>query len=269
MAQGLLGGGRRVRAGGFALEGERMERRTDRPECRALPCRNVTGGVDKKPCMRYGTPSHYFPAGADMEVFLKGMAVGLAYLAPIGFQNLFVIHSAIFHPRRRAMLIAAIVIFFDVTLALASFLGAGALLEAWPGIRKAVLLIGGHVLMLMGFKLIKAKVAERGEGSSARSSLWKSAVAAFAVSWMNPQAIIDATLLLGAARASVPAGQDWLFMGGMASASCLWFTCLTLGVSLLGDHFSPRVLRIVNIVCGVALFLYGASLCFTAAGEMF
>lgn len=204
-----------------------------------------------------------------MDIFLRGAAVGLAYLAPIGFQNLFVIHSALTHPRCKAMLVAAIVIFFDVTLALASFLGAGLVLEALPGIRKAVLLIGGHVLMLMGFKLVKAKVAERGEENSAKSSLWKSAVAAFVVSWMNPQAIIDATILLGAARASVPPGTDWVFMGGMAMASCLWFTCLTLIVSLLGDRFTPRVLRWVNIICGVGLFIYGVSLCLTAAGEIF
>jgi len=203
-----------------------------------------------------------------MEIYLRGAAVGLAYLAPIGLQNLFVIHSALFHPRRRAMLVAAVVIFFDVTLALASFLGAGAVLEAVPGIRKAVLLIGGHVLMLMGFRLVRARVAERGEESSAKASLWRSAAAAFAVSWLNPQAIIDATILLGSAQASVPPGTDWLFMGGMATASCLWFTCLTLLVSLLGDRFTPRVLRWVNVICGVALFLYGASLCFTAAGEM-
>ena len=204
-----------------------------------------------------------------MDIFLRGAAVGLAYLAPIGLQNLFVIHSAIFHPRNRALLIAAIVIFFDVTLALASFLGAGAVLEAMPGIRKAVLLIGGHVLMLMGFKLIKAKVAERGEESSAKASIWRSTVAAFAVSWLNPQAIIDATILLGAAQASVPPGTDWLFMGGMAMASCLWFTCLTLLVSLLGDRFTPRVLRWMNVLCGIGLFIYGVSLCLTAAGQIF
>lgn len=29
--------------------------------------------------------------------------MGLAYVAPIGVQNLFVIHSALAHPRRRAL----------------------------------------------------------------------------------------------------------------------------------------------------------------------
>ena len=57
----------------------------------------------------YSTPSHHnAPEGAFMEIYLRGAAVGLAYLAPIGLQNLFVIHSALFHPRRRAMLVAAV-----------------------------------------------------------------------------------------------------------------------------------------------------------------
>lgn len=210
-----------------------------------------------------------------MDIYFRGMAVGLAYLAPIGLQNLFVIHSALTSSRARAMAIAAIVIVFDIALSVASFLGAGAVLEALPGIRKAVLLIGGHVLMLMGFKLLKSgfrgtgTATEQNEVQAVAPSLWRSAVAAFTVTWINPQALIDAALLLGASRASLPAGSDWVFMGGVVSASCLWFTGLTLLVSFLGSRFGPRVLRGIDMVCGAALFLYGASLCFTAAGMMF
>ena len=56
--------------------------------------------------------------------------MGLAYVAPIGLQNLFVINSALTHTRKCALLTALIVIFFDVTLALACFFGVGALMEA-------------------------------------------------------------------------------------------------------------------------------------------
>lgn len=56
-----------------------------------------------------------------MGYFIQGLTMGLAYVAPIGLQNLFVINSALTHPRRRALLTALIVIFFDVTLALACF----------------------------------------------------------------------------------------------------------------------------------------------------
>ena len=54
--------------------------------------------------------------------------MGLAYVAPIGAQNLFVIQSAIGQKRSRAFLTALIVVFFDVTLALACFFGIGALI---------------------------------------------------------------------------------------------------------------------------------------------
>ena len=87
--------------------------------------------------------------------------MGLAYVAPIGLQNLFVINSALTHTRKRALLTALIVILFDVTLAL---------------------------------------------------------------------------------------------------ASCLWFTGLTLLISLFSDNFTPKTLVVINKVCGGVIIFYGAKL---------
>ena len=39
-----------------------------------------------------------------MGFFFQGLTLGLAYVAPIGMQNLFVIDSALTKPRRRALL---------------------------------------------------------------------------------------------------------------------------------------------------------------------
>ena len=58
-----------------------------------------------------------------MNIFLQGLTMGLAYVAPIGMQNLFVINSALTNKRKRALLTALIVIFFDITLSLACFFG--------------------------------------------------------------------------------------------------------------------------------------------------
>ena len=49
-----------------------------------------------------------------MEYFLQGLTMGLAYIAPIGMQNLFVINSALAHSRRRALLTALIVRFLTL-----------------------------------------------------------------------------------------------------------------------------------------------------------
>ena len=88
--------------------------------------------------------------------------MGLAYVAPIGLQNLFVINSALTHTRKRALLTALIVILFDVTL-----------------------------------------------------------------------------------------------------ASCLWFTGLTLLISLFSDNFTSKTLVVINKVCGVIIVFYGCKLLYS------
>lgn len=88
--------------------------------------------------------------------------MGLAYVAPIGLQNLFVINSALTHTRKCALLTALIVILFDVTL-----------------------------------------------------------------------------------------------------ASCLWFTGLTLLISLFSDNFTPKTLVVINKVCGVIIVFYGCKLLYS------
>ena len=64
-----------------------------------------------------------------MGFFFQGLTLGLAYVARIGMQNLFVIDSALTKPRRRALLTALIVLFFDVSLSLSCFFGIGKLMQ--------------------------------------------------------------------------------------------------------------------------------------------
>ena len=41
-----------------------------------------------------------------MNIYLQGLTMGLAYVAPIGLQNLFVINSALIHSLKRALAVA-------------------------------------------------------------------------------------------------------------------------------------------------------------------
>ena len=136
--------------------------------------------------------------------------MGLAYVAPIGLQNLFVINSALTHTRKRALLTALIVIFFDVTLALACFFGVGALMEELPWLRKGVLAIGSLIVIWMGIGLIRSKSGLAGDADTG-IPLLKTAAIAFTVTWINPQALIDGTMLLGAASATLTAGEKLPF----------------------------------------------------------
>ena len=196
----------------------------------------------------------------DMYYWGQGFLLGLAYVAPIGMQNLFVLNNALLYQRRQALFSACVVIFFDVTLSLACFFGIGALMERYVWLQTGTLLIGGILVLTIGVGLLRKKTqmmpTESGKALSVGALLKEACI----VTWCNPQAILDGTMMLGAFRAVLPATQSIVFLFGVVSASCAWFLGFTLLVSLLGQRFSSAVLRAINVLCGAVLVFYGANL---------
>lgn len=193
-----------------------------------------------------------------MDFYLQGLALGLAYVAPIGMQNLFVINSALTQTRLRALVTALIVIFFDVTLALACFFGIGLVMQKYPPVQLGILLLGGLVVVYIGISLLKSSV--RQIGGAQQMPLGKTVWAACVVTWFNVQAVIDGTMLLGAFKASMTEAQSLHFLFGVLSASCLWFVTLAMVVSLAGSLVTPRVLGLINKICGAVIAVYGLRL---------
>ncbi len=193
-----------------------------------------------------------------MDFYLQGLALGLAYVAPIGMQNLFVINSALTQTRLRALVTALIVIFFDVTLALACFFGIGLVMQKYPPVQLGILLLGGLVVVYISVSLLKSSV--RQIGGAQQMPLGKTVWAACVVTWFNAQAVIDGTMLLGAFKASMTEAQSLHFLFGVLSASCLWFVTLAMVVSLAGSLVTPRVLGLINKICGAVIAVYGLRL---------
>lgn len=183
-----------------------------------------------------------------MNIYLQGLTMGLAYVAPIGLQNLFVINSALTQKRSRVYLTALIVILWDVSLGVSCFLGAGALMQALPWLQKVILGLGSLIVIWIGIGLLRSKASLEG-GKDVNVPVWKLFTTAFVVTWFNPQAIIDGTMMLGAFRASLPTGGDLPFIFGFGSASVIWFLSLSTIVSLLGSKFNEKMLNIINKAC--------------------
>ncbi len=194
-----------------------------------------------------------------MNIYLQGLTMGLAYVAPIGLQNLFVINTALTQKRSRVYLTALIIIFFDITLGLACFLGVGALMQALPWLQKVILGIGSLIVIWIGIGLLRAKASMEG-GRDVNVPIWKVISTACVVTWFNPQAIIDGTMMLGAFRASLPAGSDLFFICGFASASVLWFLGISTIISLFSAKFNDKLLNSINKVCGAVIIFYGLKL---------
>lgn len=197
--------------------------------------------------------------GTDMDYFLQGLVMGFAYVAPVGVQNLFVISAALRLSRPRAFLTALTVIFFDVTLALACFWWMGAAMQDYVWMQKLILLVGSLVVLHIGFGLLRAEsVLEKRR--EVPLSPGKIVLFACVVTWFNPQALIDGTMMLGAFHVSLAEQGAMPFISGVASASVLWFLSLTGAVSAFRRTFHPKVLTVINRVSGAIILYYGARL---------
>lgn len=194
-----------------------------------------------------------------MTAFFQGLSLGLAYVAPIGLQNLFVINSALSRPRWVAFRITGIVIFFDIQLSMAGFFGVGAIITRSDLAKMVILGVGSLLVFVIGARLVLSRDVATAE-LSMDMPLWKVAWMAFAVTWLNPQALLDVSLLLGAFRAVLAESETTAFILGVVSASSMWFFGLTAATSLLKSRFTPKFLRIINLVCGLVICGYAISL---------
>ena len=194
-----------------------------------------------------------------MNIFFQGLTMGLGYVAPIGMQNLFVINSALTNKRKRALLTALIVIFFDITLSLACFFGIGTIMQKFKWLQMVILCVGSLIVIYIGISLLRAKTQDL-EKDQPTMSIKKTISSACVVTWFNPQAIIDGTMMLGAFHVTLAAGQETPFITGVACASFSWFIGLTFLISLISSKFNAKVMRWINIVCGVIIIGYGIKL---------
>ena len=191
--------------------------------------------------------------------YFQGLILGLAYVAPIGMQNLFVINTALTRPRHKAILTALIVIFFDISLALACFFGVGALMDRFAWLKLVILLAGGAIVIWIGVGLLKDKPT-MDQNVDVDMPLPKVAAKACVVTWFNPQALIDGTVLFGGFHAGNPGAVSTQLILGSSSASFVWFMGITILLSCFSARFNNKILRVINIVCGAVMIFYGAKL---------
>lgn len=196
-----------------------------------------------------------------MQHFLEGLIMGLAYVAPIGLQNLFVINTAICQPIKKAYATALIVIFFDISLAFACFFGVGTIMERSFWLKLIILFSGSIVVVFIGISLLRSKSVTSND-TKVELPILKVISTACVVTWFNPQALIDGSVMLGAFKVALPSGESLKFILGVASASCLWFLSLSTVISLIEKNLTNKTLRIINIICGAVIILYGIKLAY-------
>lgn len=114
--------------------------------------------------------------------------------------------------------------------------------------------------MWIGYGILRGANSVQLNTQQNAMSLKKALVTAVIVSWANPQALIDGSLMLGALRGTLADSQVWPFIIGVIMATFVWFSGITITMNLLKDRLLKRVLVWVNILSAVIVLGYGVYL---------
>lgn len=194
-----------------------------------------------------------------MKILLQGFLLGIAYVAPIGMQNMYVINSAINKTKMQALTVAFFTILFDIGLAMSCYFGIGLIIEKFPITKLFLLGIGGIAVLVIGIKLLLTTENELTK-VDVKKPLKEIILTCFLVTWLNPQAIIDGTVLLSGFRATFIGNEITLFILGVCLASTTWFFGLVLLTAKFKDVFSIKVVNIINKLCGILIIFFGLKL---------
>ncbi|EER75437.1 LysE/ArgO family amino acid transporter [Weissella paramesenteroides] len=204
-----------------------------------------------------------------LMTIIKGMMIGFAFVAPIGMQNLYVFNNALTNSFRRSLVYVLFVWIADSLFSLAAFFGMGAIISSVTWLRLLVMLVGGLLVIWIGWGILRSADGVQLNAHQNKLPVKQAFMTAFIVSWANPQALIDGSLLLGALRGTLAKDAVWPFIIGVIMATFIWFNTITILMNLLKERLPKKVLVWVNIISGLIVLIYGAYLLVEALLDIF
>lgn len=193
--------------------------------------------------------------------FVAGFLSGLALIVAIGAQNSFVLRQAL--RREHRLPITLICATTDALLIVAGVAGLGVLIQ-----NNATLLNVaryGGATFLFAYGLFAAHRAWQGEqldvGTQDAMPLVTAIAACLGFTFLNPHVYLDTVVLLGALANQQGEEGRWVFGGGAAFASLLWFIALAYGASYLAPLFRRRTAwRVLDSLIALTMLGLSASL---------
>jgi L-lysine exporter family protein LysE/ArgO len=145
----------------------------------------------------------------------------------------------------------------DISLGISCFVGIGFLINSSVYLKNIIQGIGSLFLLYIGIKLFLTKSNAINKDKLNNQNHIKMMRDVFIVTWLNPQAILDGSILFGSFRASLPPPGVISFIIGICLASTLWFLILTTLIGSTKKVMTNNILSHINKLCGLTLIYFG------------
>jgi threonine/homoserine/homoserine lactone efflux protein len=194
------------------------------------------------------------------SLLLRGFLLGFAVAASPGPIFFLCVRRTLAQGRLSGLFSGLGVATADAFYAAIATFGVAALTGAFVAGRRPLAVVGGGILVLLGFRILaeRAQPAREASAPSGRGLAW-AYVSTLGLTITNPATIVSfaalaATLGLGTGGSLA---RPALVVAGVLLGSAAWWLVLVLAASVLRARLTPRVVRWVSAVSGLAIAVLG------------
>ncbi len=196
----------------------------------------------------------------DVELFLRGIAIGYIVAAPVGPVNLVCIHRTLGHGRLHGFLTGLGGAAADAMFAVVAAFGLTTVADWLIAHDGWLRLVGGTFLVIFGIRTFLAKPPEPNTVVDSDRSLPQGIGFTFILTITNPVTILGFAAVFAGAGVATDT-RDMLaastLVAGVFAGSGLWWLTLAVGVGFFRGRLGPKALRMINRVSGVAILVFG------------
>lgn len=191
------------------------------------------------------------------HVFFLGTTTTISLVFAIGAQNTYILKQTMIG--RWVVPIILFCILSDALMIGLGVIGFGVILQSAPWVLEVLRWGGAAFLLWYGISAARRSFhpqAAAFDGTDAGpQTLSKALLIAAAMTYLNPHAWLDTTILLGSLANTQGPDARWVYYAGCMLGSVLWFTILGVGARIMRPLFTkPAAWRILDALIALLMF---------------
>jgi putative LysE/RhtB family amino acid efflux pump len=200
-----------------------------------------------------------------VHAFWVGFGLGFVVALQLGPVSLYQIKTTLRNGLAVGLAFAAGIALVDLAYAALGAAGVAPLLTIGP-LETILGLLGAAVLVFLGVRTLRSAFRVRLGDAAPAVSPRRAFAMALSLTAANPLTIASWAAVFSAATAAGAASSfsgALLLVAGVGLGSATWDVTLATATALVGRHVGERFLRVVDLVAGAALLVFGGVLAYS------